>query len=129
MIRVARGAEIVVVFENRIDLPTSVPGTRSARQPLLGVPGVTGPGSAGRHVRLPGPLPDGRIYWYHPHAREDALRTSGYTNLLVDAPGAPRSTGRSLVVDGLPSPTPGSYRGATAPRPRALWAASGTCRW
>ena len=106
MIRVPRGAEVVIVFENRIDLPMTVHwhGIRLDNR-FDGVPGVTQEpvppgGSFVYRIRFP----DGGIYWYHPHAREDALQDLGlYGNLLVDAPGAFAPVHRevALVLDDL----------------------------
>ena len=106
MIRVPRGAEIVVVFENRTDLPAAVHwhGIRLANR-FDGVPGVTQEevppgGTFVYRVRFP----DGGIYWYHPHHREDVLQDLGlYGNLLVDAPGdfAPVHREVALVLDDL----------------------------
>jgi FtsP/CotA-like multicopper oxidase with cupredoxin domain len=106
MIRVPRGAEIVVRFENRTDLPGAVHwhGIRLDNR-FDGVPGVTQEevppgGTFVYRVRFP----DGGIYWYHPHHREDVLQDLGlYGNLLVDAPGAFAPVHReiALVLDDL----------------------------
>jgi len=104
MIRVPRGAEIVVRFANRLAMPASVHwhGIRLDNR-FDGVPGVTQdpvpPGGAYEYrIRFP----DGGIYWYHPHHREDVLQDLGlYGNLLVDAPGTFRPVDRevALVLD------------------------------
>ena len=106
MIRVERGAEIVVRFENRVDLPATVHwhGIRLENR-FDGVPGVTQEevppgGTFVYRIRFP----DGGIYWYHPHHREDVLQDLGlYGNLLVDDPGALGPVHRevALVVDDL----------------------------
>lgn len=106
MIRVPRGAEIVVRFANALAMPASVHwhGIRLDNQ-FDGVPGVTQdavpPGGTFEYrIRFP----DGGIYWYHPHHREDALQDLGlYGNLLVDAPGAFRPVDRevALVLDDI----------------------------
>ena len=106
MIRVPRGAEIVVRFANRIDMPASIHwhGIRLDNR-FDGVPGVTQDpvppgGTFVYHVKFP----DGGIYWYHPHHREDVLQDLGlYGNLLVDAAGAFAPVHRevALVLDDL----------------------------
>lgn len=108
LIKVAAGAEIVVVFENEIDLPSSVHwhGVRVENR-YDGVPGLTQkavePGKAFVYrVRFP----DAGIYWYHPHAREDIQQDLGlYGNLLVDPPDAsyysPVNREEVLVLDDL----------------------------
>ena len=101
MIRVSRGAEIVVRFANRLAMPAAVHwhGIRLDNR-FDGVPGVTQdavpPGGAFEYrIRFP----DGGIYWYHPHHREDVLQDLGlYGNLLVDAPGAFRPVDREAAV-------------------------------
>ncbi|HET6362945.1 MAG TPA: multicopper oxidase domain-containing protein, partial [Gemmatimonadota bacterium] len=101
MIRVSRGAEIVVRFANRLAMPASVHwhGIRLENR-FDGVPGVTQeavpPGGTYEYrIRFP----DGGIYWYHPHHREDVLQDLGlYGNLLVDAPGAFRPVDREIAV-------------------------------
>ncbi|MDP2498971.1 MAG: multicopper oxidase domain-containing protein [Candidatus Palauibacterales bacterium] len=87
LIRVARGAEIVVLFENRISHPTTVHwhGLRLENR-FDGVPGVTQEpvppgGSFTYRIRFP----DAGIYWYHPHVREDLQQDLGlYGNMLVE---------------------------------------------
>lgn len=106
MIRVPRGAEIVVRFANRIDMPASIHwhGIRLDNR-FDGVPGVTQDpvppgGTFVYHVKFP----DGGIYWYHPHHREDVLQDLGlYGNILVDAAGAfgPVHREVALVLDDL----------------------------
>jgi FtsP/CotA-like multicopper oxidase with cupredoxin domain len=106
LIRVPRGAEIVVRFTNETALPGAVHwhGIRLENR-FDGVPGVTQDpvppgGSFVYRVRFP----DGGIYWYHPHHREDVLQDLGlYGNLLVDAPGAfgPVHREVALVLDDL----------------------------
>jgi FtsP/CotA-like multicopper oxidase with cupredoxin domain len=106
LIRVPRGAEIVVRFTNRIDMPASIHwhGIRLENR-FDGVPGVTQDpvppgGTFVYHVKFP----DGGIYWYHPHHREDVLQDLGlYGNLLVDAPGdfGPVDREVALVLDDL----------------------------
>ncbi len=89
MIRVSQGSEIVVDFENDIDMPTSIHwhGLRHDNR-YDGVPGVTqeaiAPGeNFVYHVRFP----DAGIYWYHPHSREDIQQELGlYGNMLADSP-------------------------------------------
>jgi FtsP/CotA-like multicopper oxidase with cupredoxin domain len=86
LLEVTRGAEIVVLFTNRLPDSTTVHwhGIRLDNQ-FDGVPGLTQPavpprGSFTYRVRFP----DAGIYWYHPHVREDIQQELGlYGNLLV----------------------------------------------
>ena len=101
MIRVSRGAEIVVRFANRLAMPASVHwhGIRLDNR-FDGVPGVTqDPVPPGGSFEYRIRFPDGGIYWYHPHHREDVLQDLGlYGNLLVDAPGTFRPVDREVAV-------------------------------
>jgi suppressor of ftsI len=106
LVRVSRGAAIVVLFENRTEWPTAIHwhGVRVAN-PFDGVPGVTQepipPG--GRftyHIRFP----DAGIYWYHPHHREDVQQDLGlYGNLWVRSSSAkpPVHLEQVLMLDDL----------------------------
>ncbi len=91
LIRVPQGAEIIVLFTNRIDLPTTVHwhGLRLDNR-FDGVPGVTqDPVLPGESFVYRVRFPDAGIYWYHPHQREDIQQELGlYGNLLVDPPDA-----------------------------------------
>ncbi|MEO7965044.1 MAG: multicopper oxidase domain-containing protein, partial [Gemmatimonadaceae bacterium] len=86
LIRVRQGGEIVVLFHNAIDLPSTVHwhGIRLDNA-SDGVPHFTqepvAPGdSFTYHVRFP----DAGVYWYHPHVREDIQQELGlYGNILV----------------------------------------------
>jgi FtsP/CotA-like multicopper oxidase with cupredoxin domain len=106
MIRVPRGAEIVVRFRNATAMPTAVHwhGIRLDNR-FDGVPGVTqDPVPPGGTFLYRVKFPDGGIYWYHPHHREDVMQDLGlYGNLLVDAPGAfgPVHREVALVLDDL----------------------------
>jgi len=123
LIRVPRGAEIVVPFENGISHPTTVHwhGIRLENR-FDGVPGVTQElvppgGSFTYRVRFP----DAGIYWYHPHVREDLQQDLGlYGNMLVEpgrdaeeAAGEPTTGGASAsgtAVPRLPNPDPAGLR-------------------
>ena len=89
LIRVPQGAEIVVLFTNRIDLPTAVHwhGVRLENE-FDGVPGVTqDPIEPGESFMYRVYFRDAGLYWYHPHHREDIQQDLGlYGNMLVDAP-------------------------------------------
>ena len=89
LIRVARGATIVVRFHNKIDLPSTVHwhGLRLDNR-FDGVPGLTqAPVNTGESFLYQIQFPDAGIYWYHPHLREDIQQAMGlFGNLLVDAP-------------------------------------------
>ena len=91
LIRATRGATLTVVFENRLDQPSSVHwhGIRLDNA-FDGVPDVTQRavppgGSFTYRVRFR----DNGIYWYHPHVREDVQQDLGlYGNILVSPVGA-----------------------------------------
>ena len=89
LIRVPRGAEIVILFTNHIDLPTSVHwhGVRLENR-YDGVPGVTqDPIEPGESFVYRVFFRDAGLYWYHPHHREDIQQDMGlYGNMVVDAP-------------------------------------------
>jgi len=89
LIRVPQGAEIVVLFKNSIDLPTSVHwhGVRLDNR-YDGVPGVTqDPVEPGESFVYRVHFRDAGLYWYHPHHREDIQQELGlYGNMVVDAP-------------------------------------------
>ena len=89
LIRVPQGAEIVVLFTNSIDLPTSVHwhGVRLDNR-FDGVPGVTqDPVEPGESFVYRVYFRDAGLYWYHPHHREDVQQDLGlYGNMLVDSP-------------------------------------------
>jgi FtsP/CotA-like multicopper oxidase with cupredoxin domain len=91
LIRVPQGAEIVVLFTNSIDLPTSVHwhGIRLDNR-YDGVPGVTqDPVEPGESFVYRIYFRDAGLYWYHPHHREDIQQELGlYGNMVVDAPAA-----------------------------------------
>jgi FtsP/CotA-like multicopper oxidase with cupredoxin domain len=89
LIRVPQGAEVVILFTNNIDLPTTVHwhGLRLDNR-FDGVPGVTqDPVMPGESFLYRVYFPDAGIYWYHPHHREDIQQEMGlYGNMLVDPP-------------------------------------------
>ncbi len=88
LIRVPQGAEIIVLFTNRIDLPTAIHwhGVRVENR-FDGVPGVTqDPIEPGESFTYRVYFRDAGLYWYHPHHREDVQQELGlYGNMLVDA--------------------------------------------
>jgi len=108
LLRAPKGAEIVVRFQNEIEMATTVHwhGLRLDNR-FDGVPGVTQeavpPGGMFEYrVRFP----DAGIYWYHPHVREDVQQDLGlYGNLLVDPPESdyysPVNREEFLVLDDL----------------------------
>lgn len=123
MIRVSRGAEVVIRFTNRIDMPASIHwhGIRLENR-FDGVPGLTQePVPPGGTFVYRVKFPDGGIFWYHPHHREDVLQDLGlYGNLLVDAPDALAPVDRevALVLDDIliaadGSPVPWGAESAT----------------
>lgn len=106
LLRVERGAEVVVRLVNHLEAPTTVHwhGIR-LENAFDGVPGLTQPavppgGSFVYRLRFP----DAGIFWYHPHVREDQQQDLGlYGNLFVTSPGAPPAPGREefLILDDL----------------------------
>ena len=114
LIRVSQGAEIVVDFTNRIDLPTSVHwhGVRVENR-YDGVPGVTqDPVEPGGRFIYRVRFKDPGIYWYHPHHREDIQQDLGlYGNMFVEPadPGyyGPANREEYLMLDDLLIGEPG----------------------
>ena len=108
LVQVERGVSVVIRFRNGTSIPTTVHwhGIRLDNR-FDGVPHVTqelvAPGATfDYHVRFP----DAGLYWYHPHAREDALQDLGlYGNLLVrpDDPAwlGPANREEFLILDDL----------------------------
>ena len=89
LIRVKRGATIIVRFHNRLDLPSTVHwhGLRIDNR-YDGVPGVTqDPVPPGGDFVYHVHFPDAGVYWYHPHVRGDIEIDAGlYGNEIVDSP-------------------------------------------
>jgi suppressor of ftsI len=106
LIDVERGAEIVVLFRNRIDAPTTVHwhGLRIDNR-FDGAAGVTqAPVAPGDSFTYRVRFPDPGLYWYHPHVREDVQQDLGlYGNMLVRGYDelAPVSREELLVLDDL----------------------------
>ncbi len=107
LIEVSRGAEVTVVFTNRLPQQTSVHwhGIR-LENASDGTPGLTQPPVAPNdtftyHLRFP----DAGIYWYHPHVREDVQQEMGlYGNILVRSPDdeySPANREEVLMLDDL----------------------------
>jgi FtsP/CotA-like multicopper oxidase with cupredoxin domain len=107
LVRVPRGATLVVPFENQTQWPTAIHwhGVR-VENPFDGVPGVTQePIPPGGRFTYQVRFPDAGIYWYHPHHREDVQQDLGlYGNLWVRAPSAgppPVDLEQVLLLDDL----------------------------
>jgi FtsP/CotA-like multicopper oxidase with cupredoxin domain len=108
LIRAPRGATIVVVLTNEIELPTTIHwhGVRLDNR-FDGVPGLTqAPVAAGESFTYQVHVPDSGLYWYHPHLREDVQQDLGlFGNLLVEGPDldglAPVHREEMLVLDDL----------------------------
>lgn len=105
LVAVSREATIVIGFENRLGLPTTVHwhGVRLDNA-YDGVPGVTQdvvpPGGSFRYEVH---FPDPGLFWYHPHHREDVLQDLGlYGNIHVTADAiVPVDRQEYLVLDDL----------------------------
>jgi FtsP/CotA-like multicopper oxidase with cupredoxin domain len=107
LIRVTRGAEVMVRLINHLEQPTTVHwhGIR-LENAFDGVPDQTQPavppgGSFVYRLRFP----DAGIFWYHPHVREDVQQDLGlYGSLFVEPP-AGGASGPSreefLILDDL----------------------------
>ena len=86
LLRVPQGAEVVVRFHNQLPQPSTVHwhGLRLDAR-FDGVPGLTQaavePGNSFTYHLV---FPDGGIFWYHPHVREDIQQDLGlYGNIFV----------------------------------------------
>src|SRR5919109_1552279 len=86
LIVTTQGARITVRLINHLDQPTSIHwhGVRLDNR-FDGVPGVTQPVvPPGESFLYTVRFPDGGIFWYHPHQREDVQQDLGlYGNILV----------------------------------------------
>ena len=86
MIKVQQGSEITINFENKTGIETTLHshGVRLDNA-FDGVPGVTQePIQSGGSFTYKVKFPDGGMYWYHPHIREDYAQELGlYGNYLV----------------------------------------------
>lgn len=108
LLRVPQGANIVVRFHNQLPLPSTVHwhGVRLDSH-FDGVPGLSQPevppgGSFVYHLVFP----DGGVFWYHPHVREDIQQDLGlYGNIFVQSPRpdawAPVNREEFLMLDDL----------------------------
>ena len=89
LLRVPQGARIVVRFHNALPMPSTVHwhGVRLNAQ-FDGVPGVSQPAvEPGQSFTYQLVFPDGGIFWYHPHVREDIQQDLGlYGNIFVMSP-------------------------------------------
>ncbi len=88
LVRVERGTEVVVMFKNDLDLPSTVHwhGLRLDNR-FDGVPDLTqDPVAPGDSFVYRLRFPDVGVFWYHPHIREDLQQELGlYGNILVAA--------------------------------------------
>lgn len=105
LIRVERGAEIIVEVKNETPAPTSVHwhGLRLENE-FDGVPGLTqDPIPVGGNFTYRLRFPDAGLYWYHPHHREDIWQDAGlFGNIRVDADWLPPVDGEhNLVLDDI----------------------------
>ena len=128
LLRVPQGAHIVVRFHNQLPMPSTVHwhGVRlNAR--FDGVPGVSQPAvEPGQRFTYQLVFPDGGIFWYHPHVREDIQQDLGlYGNIFVMSPRpdawAPVHREEFLILDDLLVGTDGLVPwGADAPTHAAM---------
>ena len=108
LIRVERGAEVIIRLMNHLEQPTTVHwhGIRLDNR-FDGVPDLTQPAvEPGGEFFYRVKFPDAGLFWYHPHVREDIQQDLGlYGNLFVTPPPgtAPAGPGREefLVLDDL----------------------------
>lgn len=105
LIRVERGAEVIVEVKNETPEPTSVHwhGLRLENE-FDGVPGLTqDPIPAGGNFTYRLRFPDAGLYWYHPHHREDIWQDAGlFGNIRVDADWlSPVDAEHNLVLDDI----------------------------
>lgn len=86
LLSVRQGTEIVVAFTNRLPLPSTIHwhGLRLDYR-FDGTPGLSQePVEPGGSFTYRLRFPDGGIYWYHPHVREDIQQDLGLAgNILV----------------------------------------------
>lgn len=89
LLKADQGSTIVVVFENQLELPTTVHwhGVRLDNR-FDGVPKVTQePVEQGETFVYRVHFVDAGIYWYHPHVQENLQQDLGlYGNMLVSSP-------------------------------------------
>ena len=129
-----QGAEVTVRFRNALPMPTTVHwhglrlDARFDGVPDLYQPAVE-PGGAFTYTLR---FPDGGIYWYHPHVREDVQQDLGlYGNIFVkparaDAYG-PAHREEFLILDDLLIDEQGLVPwGRDVADARARWAGSAT---
>jgi suppressor of ftsI len=88
LLRVPQGAKVVVRFHNRLPMPSTVHwhGLRLDSR-FDGVPGLSQPEvEPGQRFEYHLVFPDGGIFWYHPHVREDIQQDLGlYGNIFVSS--------------------------------------------
>ncbi len=89
LLRIPQGARIVVRYRNELPMPSTVHwhGVRLNAQ-FDGVPGLSQPAvEPGQSFVYQLVFPDGGIFWYHPHVREDIQQDLGlYGNIFVSSP-------------------------------------------
>ncbi len=89
LLSVRQGTEVVVEFTNRLPLPSTVHwhGLRLDYR-FDGTPDLSqAPVPPGGHFTYRLRFPDGGLFWYHPHVRDDIQQDLGLAgNILVRAP-------------------------------------------
>ena len=137
MLRVPQGAQVIVRFHNALPLPSTVHwhGLRLDAR-FDGVPGLSQPAvEPGESFTYQLVFPDGGIFWYHPHVREDIQQDLGlYGNIFVQPARARRmGAGPPRRVPDPRRPAGGRAtgwcRGAATSRPTPPWGGSATCCW
>lgn len=108
LLRVPQGGHVVIRFHNQLPMPSTVHwhGLRLDTR-FDGVPDLTQPAvQPGESFTYQLRFPDGGIFWYHPHVREDLQQDLGlYGNIFVQ-PSRPDAYGPAhreefLILDDL----------------------------
>lgn len=101
LIRVPRGARVIVRFHNQLEVPTTIHwhGVRLDNA-MDGVPEHSQPEvPPGGSFTYDFSVPDAGLFWYHPHVASAAQVGFGlYGALLVEDPAEPAELGEELVI-------------------------------
>src|SRR3989344_370576 len=103
-LRVKKGSNITINFKNSIDMPTTIHwhGIRLENR-IDGVPDVTQKEvKPGQSFTYQLKFPDGGIYWYHPHVREDIQQELGmYGAIIVESNFTPVDKEEVIFLDDI----------------------------